>query len=89
MYVLGQWNALLWTAAQLPEPISTQFWNAQRERFQEFAGEVRQQRRVDPVVIVHVQRVESLLVQLSERSTARPAYELSQELQLFRARFVP
>jgi hypothetical protein len=89
MYVLGQWNALLWTASQLPEPLSTEFWSAQREHFQEFSSDVRRQRRVDPVVIVHVQRIEALLAQLSQRNTARPLHELSQELQLFRARFVP
>jgi hypothetical protein len=89
MYVLGQWNAVLWTAAALPEPVSTEFWNTQSERFQEFAADARRQRRVDPVVIVHVQRVETLLAQLSQRHSARATYELSQELQLFRARFVP
>ena len=88
MYVLGQWNTLLSAACQAREPLATEFWRAQQTRFHEFADQERDG-RVDALVDAHLQRVESLLLQLSERNAGRAAYELSQELQLFRERFSP
>jgi len=88
MYVLGQWNALLLSASQLPEPLAPQFWQSQHDRFGTLA-EALTRENVDPVVIAHARRVEGLLGQLAVHSGARTTHELSQELLLFRARFSP
>jgi hypothetical protein len=87
-FALGQWNVLLATACESQRPLGPTFWQNQRNRLQSLTGELRRDFSADMALMAHLQRVDVSLEQLSQRYSRRAAFELGEELRLFRAQFL-
>lgn len=82
-YILGQWNVLL--AAAVRSEQTGAFWLAQRE----FGRRLVEKLSEEPAAS-HLHRVDALLATLATQGkSGRAQYELSKEVQLFRAHLAP
>jgi hypothetical protein len=87
-YILGQWNVLLSAAVRGEQPAA--FWVAQREFGRRLVTELDEASGVDEQAVSHLQKLDTMLAALAARgSSARTAYELAKEVELFRAQLAP
>ena len=88
-FILGQWNVLLAAACESQQPLTPAFWRNQRSRLQPLIVELKQNARADAALTAHLQRVDASLARLAQRYSPRRAFELGEELRLFRAQLMP
>jgi hypothetical protein len=83
-FLLGQWNILLWAACESQQSFTADFWQGQRSRLQTVADELSRDPFFDPTLAAHLRRVDASLAQLSQNYSRRTAFELGEDLRLYR-----
>jgi hypothetical protein len=85
---LGEWNALVWTAAQSTSEQGANFWGAQASLARKLRAALRDTDNVQ-AISVHMTIVEPLLDEMARAPNPRTARQLAAELARFREAFAP
>jgi hypothetical protein len=85
---LGEWNVLLWAAAESSGDRSADFWRAQLNLARKL-GAVFEATDDATVIAMHLTTAETLLVELASAPNPRTARRLASELTRFREAFAP